>query len=330
VITKPQAEHVEPFVPRRGLAGSHRQTLASYFLRRPIHLPEPENILIQVEEESRILCHANWQADRSRALTVLIVHGLAGSSRSPHVVGVAQKAWSAGMNIVRANMRNCGGTETLTPTLYHSGLSSDVGAMVRELTSNHGVERLALVGYSMGANLVLKLVGQLGQSAPRELRAVAVVSPLMDLSASADALHLGENRLYEWQFVFKLARLYRRKAKMFPGRYDLLRLKGIRSLREFDDRITGPYGGFSGATDYYERASSSQFADKISLPTFIIHSADDPFIRLLPETRAKLAANPNVRFLEAARGGHCAFLAAPKGYDGRWAEKAVVDFLKRF
>lgn len=330
MITTPQAEQVEPFVPRRGLAGPHRQTLASYFLRRPNLLAEPENILVQVEEGSRVLCHANWHADRLRALTVLIVHGLAGSSASPQVVGVAQKALDAGMNVVRANMRNCGGTESHTPTLYHSGLSSDVGAMVRELISNHSVGRLALVGYSMGANLVLKLAGELGESAPRELRAVAVVSPLMDLSASADALHLGENRLYEWQFVFKLARLYRRKARMFPGRYDLARLKGIRSLREFDDRITGPYGGFRDAADYYESARSSQFADKISTPTFVIHSADDPFIRLLPDTRTSLATNPNVRFLETARGGHCAFLASPEGYDGRWAEKAVVEFLKRF
>jgi uncharacterized protein len=330
VITTEQAEHFEPFVPRRGLAGPHRQTLASYLLRRPNLLPEPENLLIGVGEQTQVLCHANWQLSRASALTAVIVHGLAGSSDSPHVVGEAQKAWAAGMNIVRANMRNCGGTETLTPTLYHSGLSSDLGAVVRELITNQGVERMALIGYSMGANLVLKLAGEWAESAPRELRAVAAVSPLMDLAASADALHRGENRLYEWQFVFKLSQLFRRKAKLFPGRYELTRLKGVRSLREFDDRITGPYGGFRDAADYYERARSSRVADKVALPSLVVHSADDPFIRLLPETRAKLAGNPQVRFLETAHGGHCAFLSAPKGYDGRWAERVVVEFLKRF
>ncbi len=330
MITSEPAEHFEPFVPRCGLAGPHRQTLASYLLPRPNSLPPPENLLIEVGEKSRLVCHANWQPDRVGSLTVVIVHGLAGSSASPHVVGLATKARAAGMNVIRVNMRNCGGTETLTPTLYHSGLSADVHAIIRELISDHGAERVALVGYSMGANLVLKLAGEWGSAAPRQVCAVAAVSPLMDLSASADALHLPQNRLYEWQFVLKLSRLFRRKAALFPGRYDLARLQGVRSLREFDDRITGPYSGFRDAADYYERARSSRLADAIALPTLILHAADDPFIRLLPETRAKLSSNPNLRFLETAQGGHCAFLAAPDGYDGRWAERTVVEFLNRF
>jgi uncharacterized protein len=329
-LTMESTGNAEPFVPRRGLSGPHRQTLASYFLRRPNDLPEPETRLVEVEIDSRILCHCNWQQSKKSALTVVIVHGLAGSSASPQVVGLASKAWAAGMNVVRMNVRNCGGTETLTPTLYHSGLSSDVGAVVGELILRDACERLALVGHSMGANLILKLAGEWGGAPPREVLAVAAVSPLMDLSASADALHLHENRLYEWQFVFKLTRLFRRKAKLFPERYDMGRLKGIRSLREFDDRIVGPYNGFAGADDYYERARSSRLAEKIAVPTFVIHSADDPFIRLLPETRAKIASNRNLQFLETERGGHCAFLAAPEGYDGRWAERQVVEFLRRF
>ena len=322
--------NIEPFVPRRWLRGPHRQPLASYFLRRANSLPAPEERLVKVNDDTRLLCHCNWQESKSAALTVVIVHGLAGSSASPHVVGLAQKAWAAGMNVVRMNMRNCGGTETLTPTLYHSGLSSDVGAVVRELISRDHCQRLALAGYSMGANLVLKLAGEWGEAPPREVRALAVTSPLMDLSASSDALHLRENRLYEWQFVFKLSRLLRRKAESFPGRFDTRRLKGIRSLREFDDRIVGPYNGFAGAEDYYERVSSSRCAENISVPTFIIHSADDPFIRILPETRAKIAANPRIRFLETDRGGHCAFLAAAAASGGRWAERQVVEFLQQF
>lgn len=321
---------LEPFVPRRGLSGPHRQTLASYFLPRANELPVPENRLIEVEAGSRILCHCNWQREKSQALTVVIVHGLAGSSASPHVVGLASKAWAAGMNVVRVNMRNCGGTETLTPTLYHSGLSSDVGAVVRELISRDRCSRLVLAGYSMGANLVLKLAGEWGGVGPRELRAVSVVSPLMDLSASADALHVPANRLYEWQFVFKLSQLLRRKARLFPGRFDTARLEGVRSLREFDDRITGPYGGFTGVDDYYEQARSSRVVGAIAVPTLMIHSSDDPFIRVLAEARARIAANPKIQFLETVRGGHCAFLAAPRGYDGRWAERRVVEFLRQF
>jgi uncharacterized protein len=320
----------EPFVPRRGLSGPHWQTLASNFLPRANRLPVSEDRLVEVSEDSRVLCQCSWQPAKNSALTVLIVHGLAGSSQSPHVVGLASKAWAGGMNVVRMNMRNCGGTETLTPTLYHSGLSADVGAVVEDLISKDEVERLALAGYSMGANLVLKLAGEWGGAPPRAVRAVVAISPLMDLAASADALHLPGNRIYEWHFVRMLAGVFRRKAKLYPGRYDVRRLEGVRSLREFDDRITGPYGGFENADDYYERARSSRCAEAIALPTLILHAADDPFIRLLPETRAKLRANPRIQFVETDRGGHCAFLAAPKGYDGRWAERSAVEFLRRF
>jgi predicted alpha/beta-fold hydrolase len=152
----------------------------------------------------------------------------------------------------------------------------------------------------------------------------------MDLAPSADALHNRSNRVYEIKFVRGLSRLYRRKAKLLPGRYDLNRLKGIRSIREFDENITAPYSGFRDADDYYARVSSSRVAEQIALPSLIIYSTDDPFIRLLPETRAKLRSNDFVKYIETERGGHCAYLAEPNGYDGRWAERTVVEFLKQF
>ena len=130
-------------------------------------------------------------------LTLIIVHGLEGSVDSQYVIGTGSKAWAAGMNVVRMNMRNCGNTEKLTPTLYHSGLSADVGAVAEELIREDGLERIALVGFSMGGNLVLKLAGGWGDQAPPQVKAVATVSPAMDLAASADALHSWRNRLYE-------------------------------------------------------------------------------------------------------------------------------------
>jgi predicted alpha/beta-fold hydrolase len=143
-----------------------------------------------VEEGVQVLCHCHWHSDRRRTLSVLIVHGLEGSSESHYVLGTAQKALAAGMNVVRMNIRNCGGTERLGPTLYHSGLSTDVGAVARALISQESLPRLALVGFSMGGNLVLKLAGEWGREAPEQLQAVAAVSPAIDLAASADALHL--------------------------------------------------------------------------------------------------------------------------------------------
>ena len=116
--------------------------------------------MIEVEPGVRVLCRCHWQNDRQKALTVIIVHGLEGSTESDYMLGVAQKGLAAGMNIVRMNQRNCGGTDHLSPTLYHSGRSEDVAAVARSLVEQDHISGFALVGFSMGGNLVLKLAGE--------------------------------------------------------------------------------------------------------------------------------------------------------------------------
>lgn len=181
----------------------------------------------------------------------------------------------------------------------------------------------------MGGNLVLKLAGEWGNGGPPEFRAVTAVCPAMDLAASADALHRPSNRLYEHYFLWKLRHRLRQKARMFPGMYDVARLRGLRSLRDFDDKITAHYCGFTDAVDYYARAAAANVVDRIAVPAFILCAANDPFIRILPETRQKLLANPNIIFVETEDGGHCSFLAERDGHDGYWAELQIVEFLGR-
>ena len=174
--SQPQVE-ITPFVPRKGLSSPHLQTIVGNFLPRANALPTSEPRRFQVEPDVQVLCQCHWQSEERKhsAWTVIIVHGLEGSVESQYVVGTGSKAWLRGMNVVRMNMRNCGGTEQLTPTLYHSGLSGDVGAVVRTLIEQDGLQRIALVGYSMGGNLVLKLAGEWGMDAPPKVRAVAAV-----------------------------------------------------------------------------------------------------------------------------------------------------------
>jgi hypothetical protein len=179
----------------------------------------------------------------------------------------------------------------------------------------------------MGGNLVLKLAGELGGDAAPLLRAVAGVSPVVDLAPSADALHEPANRIYEWKFLRGLVQRYAYKCELFPQIFDPARSRGIRSLREFDHRVMSPYCGFTGADDYYHRAASARVAHRIAIPTLVLHALDDPFIRMLPETRAILLANPRVHLIETDHGGHCAFLASATGYDGYWAERLLFDFL---
>jgi len=224
-------------------------------------------------------------------------------------------------------MRTCGGTERLAPTLYHSGLSGDVGAVLRAVVEKKNLRRVGLVGYSMGGNLVLKLAGELGVEAPPELKAVAAVSPAADLAASADAMHDWSNRIYEWKFLLGLMRRFNRKSELFPALYKKTS-RWPSSIRAFDHEITAPYSGFLSADDYYTRAAAARVIDKIAVPALVIHAADDPFIRLLPPTREKIHANHHVTLLETSHGGHCAFLASPNGYDGRWAERQIIHFFR--
>ncbi len=318
----------EPFVPRLGLSGPHRQTLASVLLPRRNQLPPPEERRFRVEEGAQVLCHCHWQPQPASTLTVVLVHGLEGSSSSQYILGTAGKCWAAGWNVVRMNMRNCGGSEHLAPTLYHSGMSGDAGAVALSLIRDHRLQRLALAGFSMGGNLVLKLAGEWGREAPPEVVAFAAVSPAADLAATADAIHLPQNRLYEWNFLRGLSARLGRKARLFPDRFEARGVDRFRSMRDFDQRVTARYSGFTGADDYYARSSAARVLDRIALPTLVLHSLDDPFVHLRPETRARLRANPSITYVETEHGGHCAFLAPPDGYDGRWAERQIVEFLR--
>ncbi len=330
------------FIPRRFLNNGHLMTLAGNFLPRHASLPPPEDLVVQVEDPiaghasygpTYVLCHCHWQPAevRKERLTIVLVHGLEGSSSSQYVLGNATRAWTAGCNVVRMNMRSCGGTDRLSPAIYHSGCSNDVAQVVAAIVSQHQLQSIALVGYSMGGNLVLKYAGELGTTPPSALKAVVGISPLMDLAASSAALHEPQNRFYEKHFLRSMIDRIRRKAELFPEIYLPFYASGIlrkiSTMRLFDEHVVAAFGGFANADDYYESVASSRVASQLHVPTLILHALDDPFIRMLPETRQTLIDNPHVNFIETQYGGHCAFLAPSSDYDGYWAEKTLLAFL---
>ncbi len=337
-------DELPPFIPHRCLRNGHVQTIVgNYFPRPPFSLQSTtESVLVDPRDNSRILCHCHWHPspqlgvptshgsensdqNMDRRLTVVLVHGLEGSSDSRYILGLAGRAWSAGFHVIRMNMRNCGDTDHLTPTLYNSSLSGDAGAVVTHFARERGLQRFALVGYSMGGNLVLKLAGEWGRN--QRLCGVATVCPAIDLAAGSDALHHPVNRPYEWHFLRGLMRRYRRKVALYPQIYDP-NIGPVRSLREFDDKIVARYCGYRDADDYYERAAAARVVDRIGTPTFILRAMDDPFIRLTPATHAALAENPYVALVETPHGGHCAYLSDAPGEDIHWAELNVTRFLQ--
>lgn len=332
------------FKPRRWLSNGHLQTIVGNFLRRVNKLSAPATEFVEVplppemhgryahvaDFQSRILCHCHWQPKETvKRPTVILVHGLEGSSHSQYVIGNANKLFSAGCNVIRMNMRNCGWTDALSGTLYHSGMSCDVKALLDWLIAL-GIESIAMAGYSMGGNLVLKAVGELGRTAPKQLKSVVAISPPIDLRESADALCDRKNWLYHHRFMRALRVRYCRKRNLFPAIFPHIDLDKIRSVREYDEHVMGPQCGFAGADDYYAQSGAYRVVEKIAVPTLVLHAWDDPFIRLTPSTHEKLVNNPHITLVEPKHGGHCAFLAEPDpahDYDGYWAEYLLREFV---
>jgi uncharacterized protein len=319
------------FVPHPALKNGHTQTLAGALIPRRFRrvIENREERLFDVAPEMRVMGYCSWQAERRARPTLVLAHGMEGSTESRYMLGTAEKALAAGFNVVRMNVRNCGGTEHLTPTLYHAGLTDDLKAVIKELGGRDGLTEIYLAGFSLGGNMVLKLAGEYAAHAPPQLRGVIAVSPSIDLASCADAIEMRSNLIYHFKFITSLRNRLRRKARLFPDRYDAARLRGVWTIRRFDDLITAPHMGFRDVAHYYERASALPFVKAIKVPTLIVHAKDDPFIPSAQFEREEVTGNPNVALLAPAHGGHVGFISAEGEGEGRfWAEAMIVEFAR--
>jgi len=321
---------LDSFVPRPSLANGHWMTLYGwgnprYFPR----LPAPTIRYFDVAPDARVRGDCHWHDERWTRPTLIALHGLNGSSDVHYMRGLASKAFAAGMNVIRLNQRNCGNTEHLSAGLFHSGLTADARHVIEELTTVDGIESIAVAGYSLGGNLALKLAGDFGNQPPPALKAVAAVSPILEISPCVRALERRANFLYQWNFVKDLKRRMRRKERVRPGLFDLSKLSKVRTVRDFDEAFTAPYFGFKDAEDYYYRASAMRVIDRISIPALVITAEDDPFVPVEPFLDAKVTGNPHLTVCITRHGGHCGFVGPSRGEDdGYWAENQIVDFFR--
>jgi predicted alpha/beta-fold hydrolase len=346
------ADH--PFKPHRLFQNGHAQTIAAYLWPRRFRFASErdEERLFEVAPGVKVLAHCRWQKDRKTSPTIVAWHGIEGSTSSNYMQATAEKGFRAGFNIIRVNFRNCGGTEHLTSTIYHGGLSDDLRAVVKELLEKDRLSRMLLVGYSLGGNLVLKLAGEYGENPPEEILGICAVSPSVDLSSSADMILKRSNWIYHQDFVRRLKNRIRTNHKLYPQLYDVAGLDDVRTLKEFDDRFTARAHGFADADDYYFRSSSLRVIENIRIPTLIIHAEDDPFIPFAPLCNPAVANNPYILLVDTKRGGHVAFISRKSSgtneafaseaasdsslltqhsslpEDRFWAENRVIDFCK--
>ena len=311
--------------------GAHMQTLAAHAWPRRRRLrptvAKDEERLFQVAPGVQVLAQCRWHSDKQSHSTMVIWHGMEGSTSSVYMWSIAQKAFAAGFNVVRVNYRNCGGTEHLTPTLYHGGLSADLNVVIAELITKDRLTKIFPIGFSLGGNMVLKLLAEYGDDPPSEVVSAAVVSPSVDLQASTNLILQRSNWLYHKNFVRSLKSRITRKHQLYPDLYSLEGLKGIRTIKDFDERYTALENGFANAADYYYKSSCIRVAERIRVPTLIIHAKDDPFIPFEPLRDNAFANNAYLLLVQTEKGGHVAFVSAGnRGEDRFWAENRVVEF----
>lgn len=338
-----------PFVPAFGFGNRHVQTVVGSRLRfRDPRLEERSTRRVFDTEPGTSVVGVHTPAEGRRRTggrvgetVMVLLHGLAGDAHSVYMSGLAAKVVTSGYDALRLNTRNCGGTEHMTPTLYHAGLVVDLDAVVRELIEVDGVRRIGVCGFSLGGNVALRWGGLQGDGMPSQVRALAGVSPAIDLAACSRRVDtVTSSRLYRDMLLHLLRRTAERKLELAEaGELELDPalartfeevgdVDSLDTMRAFDDRLIAPSFGFDGADDYYACASAADVLGDIAVPTLIVHSRDDPLVPPDLIESDVVARAPNISAVVTERGGHCAFLGrdvAPGHLDRYWAENVVLD-----
>lgn len=309
------------FRPAVWLPGRHLQTVVPSLWPAPPVPGRPERMIVPVAETAAVRVEINRPRDRSRG-TLLLVHGMGGSAESGYMRRTAVPALRRRWTVVRMNLRNCGGTEILSRTLYNAGQSKDVGRVLEALGQARFPRPFAAVGFSLGGNIVLRCGGIEGTACRAD--ALAAVNPPIDLECCARALERPANRIYQAYYTRKLLRALRRilAVRDLPGFPPPDR--SIRTVRRFDDLYTAPDAGCASAEEYYAQASAGPRLGGLARPTVVISAADDPFVPV--EMFEPYHDLRPVRFVHPGRGGHCGYWRAAK--PRFWAAQAVLGFLE--
>ena len=260
---------------------------------------------------------------------MLLLHGLEGTIRSHYAQGLlneaARRGWGADLLI----FRSCGSEPNKAKRFYHSGETGDLVFALDKVTAAYPDAPVALAGVSLGGNVLLKFLGERGNSLPPQLKAAAAISAPFDLSRSSMRISRGFSRVYQRFFLGSLRRKALEKAARYPDLAAVDRIRGLRTLADFDDLITGPLHGFKDARDYYEKSSSLQYLARIRLTTLLLNAVDDPMLppAVLTEVRQIADRNPALHVQFTKKGGHAGFVAGSRPWRPfYYAEHRVGEF----
>jgi predicted alpha/beta-fold hydrolase len=263
---------------------------------------------------------------------VLLLHGLEGGVRSHYVGGIVDAVRACGWDPWFLVFRTCDGRMNRARRTYHSGETTDLDFVVRGLASRFPERAIALVGVSLGGNVLLKWLGENGSQLPPQMMAAAAVSTPYDLARSSRSINTGFSRVYQWNLLRSLRSKALLKREQHPGVVTAERLAAIRTMWEFDDVFTAPLHGFADARDYYERSSSIGFLARIARPTLLLSAYDDPFHPpdVLRDVERIAAGNPNLTVEFHERGGHVGFVSGSPWRPRYYIEQRVPEYLSRF
>jgi predicted alpha/beta-fold hydrolase len=306
------------------------QTLyAPLFRKQP--RPQVEAELFELSDGDFVECFWHNQKPTDNRPIVTLFHGLAGSFNSPYIQGVMRALEKRGFASVLMHFRGCSGKENRLPRSYHSGDTADAKAWIDYLKEKYPNSPLHAVGYSIGGNMLLKLLGEEREKTPL-ISAVSISAP-MDLDITAKAINRGFSKLYQQHLLKPLKIELLKKFEKFNMesllKIDKERVEAIKSIEEFDELYTAPINGFKSAQDYYSKCSAKQFLKNIAIPTLIIHALDDPFMteEILPSKEDKVSKS--VTFKISKHGGHVGFVGGSLFKPLYWLEETIADYFSQ-
>lgn len=322
----PQYNHVR-FRPAWWLRNPHAQTLAGKYLRPGADLPLERRRIDTPDGDFLDLDFGPEPVPRSPLVVVL--HGLEGSTRREYVSLLLRELLHRGLRGVGMNFRGCGGEPNRVARCYHSGDTGDLAHVVAWLRHRYPGRPIGAAGFSLGGNVLLKYLGERGDRA--EVGAAVTVSVPFDLPGCAERLSSGVmGRTYGTLFLRSLRCKVREKRHLLEGEADVDRALTARTLRDFDDALTAPLHGFSGAEDYYTRSDVRRHLARIRVPVLLVQSRDDPFLPRGAVPEAMAASNPHLATAFTDRGGHLGFVEGAFPWRPRfWAEGEAAEFLAR-
>ena len=272
----------------------------------------------------------DWTADPGPdAPIVLVMHGLEGSAQRRYMRNVCRELHRMGLWAVALNFRGCSGEPNLAPHYYHSGKSDDPEHVLTALRARHPSRRFGALGFSLGGNVLLKLLGERSDGGRGLVDAAVVISVPYDLAAGCDLLERSiMGRFYSSYFLRSLVSKLSLKKGVLGKLLDLEAAVAARTIREFDDRVTAPLHGFVSASEYYIHSSSVRYLDGVGVPTLLLHAVDDPFLPAENIPAREAESNPHLLLSLQHRGGHVGFLEGTPGRPSFWADAAGARFLR--